>query len=113
MQEEIAKGETIASCFRLDPEMKEELDIRNEEYTKSMKAEDEVIDILAKLNMEKQARTAEVTTTRDLVVNNSIAIAQKPTSKNVRQNNVGTPWLSLMPTSKFAKSGAISNKSTK
>ena len=53
VQEEIAKGETIASCFRLDPEMKEELDIRNEEYTKSMKAEDEVIDILARLNMEK------------------------------------------------------------
>ncbi len=54
VQEEIAKGETIASCFRLDPEMKEELDSRNEEYTKPMKAEDEVIDILSRLNMDRQ-----------------------------------------------------------
>ena len=54
VQEEIAKGETIASCFRLDPEMKEELDRRNEEYTKPMKAEDEVIDILSRLNMDRQ-----------------------------------------------------------
>ena len=54
MQEEIAKGATMASCFRLDPEMKEELDSRNEEYTKPMKAEDEVIDILSRLNMDKQ-----------------------------------------------------------
>ena len=38
--------------------MKEELDSRNEEYTKPMKAEDEVIDILAKLNMEKQITSA-------------------------------------------------------
>ena len=59
VQEEIAKGETIASCFRLDPEMKEELDIRNEEYTKSMKAEDEVIDILARLNMEKSISSSK------------------------------------------------------
>ena len=44
----------MASCFRLDPEMKEELDSRNQEYTKPMKAEDEVIDILSRLNMEKQ-----------------------------------------------------------
>ena len=58
VQEEIAKGETMASCFRLAPEMKEELDSRNEEYTKPMKAEDEVIDILAKLNMEKQITSA-------------------------------------------------------
>ena len=35
--------------------------------------------------MEKQAKTAEVTITKDLVVSNSIAIARKPTSKNVRQ----------------------------
>ena len=54
VQEEIAKGETMASCFRLAPEMKEELDSRNEEYTKPMKAEDEVIDILARLNMDRQ-----------------------------------------------------------
>ena len=54
VQEEIAKGATMASCFRLDPEMKEELDSRNEEYTKPMKAEDEVIDILSRLNMDKQ-----------------------------------------------------------
>ena len=54
VQEEIAKGATMASCFRLDPEMKEELDSRNQEYTKPMKAEDEVIDILSRLNMEKQ-----------------------------------------------------------
>ena len=54
VQEEIAKGETMASCFRLAPEMKEELDNRNEEYTKPMKAEDEVIDILARLNMDRQ-----------------------------------------------------------
>ena len=54
VQEEIAKGATIASCFRLDPEMKEELENRNQEYTKPMKAEDEVIDILSRLNMEKQ-----------------------------------------------------------
>ena len=54
VQEEIAKGATIASCFRLDPEMKEELDSRNEEYTKPLKAEDEVIDILSRLNLKKQ-----------------------------------------------------------
>ena len=54
VQEEIAKGATMASCFRLNPEMKEELDSRNEEYTKPMKAEDEVIDILSRLNMDKQ-----------------------------------------------------------
>ena len=58
VMEEIAKGATMASCFRLDPEMKEELDIRNEEYTKPMKAEDEVIDILARLNMERQMLSA-------------------------------------------------------
>ena len=38
--------------------MKEELDSRNEEYTKPMKAEDEVIDILAKLNVERQIQSA-------------------------------------------------------
>ena len=54
VQEEIAKGATMASCFRLDPEMKEELDSRNEEYTKPLKAEDEVIDILSRLNLKKQ-----------------------------------------------------------
>ena len=54
VQEEIAKGATMASCFRLDPEMKAELDSRNEVYTKPMKAEDEVIDILARLNMDRQ-----------------------------------------------------------
>ena len=53
VQEEIAKGATISSCFRLSPEMKEELDNRNEEYIKPMKAEDEVIDILSRLNIEK------------------------------------------------------------
>ena len=58
VQEEIAKGATIASCFRLDPEMKEELENRNQEYTKPMKAEDEVIDILSRLNMEKQITSA-------------------------------------------------------
>ena len=58
VQEEIAKGATIASCFRLDPEMKEELDSRNEEYTKPMKAEDEVIDILSRLNMDRQKTSA-------------------------------------------------------
>ena len=58
VQEEIAKGATMASCFRLDPEMKEELDSRNQEYTKPMKAEDEVIDILAKLNVERQIQSA-------------------------------------------------------
>ena len=54
VQEEIAKGATMASCFRLAPDMKEELDSRNEEYTKPMKAEDEVIDILSRLNMDRQ-----------------------------------------------------------
>ena len=58
IQEEIAKGATMASCFRLDPEMKEELDNRNQEYTKPMKAEDEVIDILSKLNMDRQKTSA-------------------------------------------------------
>ena len=58
VQEEIAKGATMASCFRLDPEMKAELDSRNEVYTKPMKAEDEVIDILARLNMERQILSA-------------------------------------------------------
>ena len=58
VQAEIAKGATMASCFRLDPEMKEELDSRNQEYTKPMKAEDEVIDILAKLNVERQIQSA-------------------------------------------------------
>ena len=58
IQEEIAKGATMASCFRLDPEMKEKLDNRNQEYTKPMKAEDEVIDILSKLNMDRQ-KTSE------------------------------------------------------
>ena len=58
VQEEIAKGATMASCFRLNPEMKEELDSRNEEYTKPMKAEDEVIDILARLNMERPILSA-------------------------------------------------------
>ena len=59
VQEEVARGATMASCFRLDPEMKEELDSRNQEYTKPMKAEDEVIDILAKLNMERQIQSAD------------------------------------------------------
>ena len=63
VQEEIAKGATIASCFRLDPEMKAELDSRNEEYTKPMKAEDEVIDILAKLNIERQITSSNYTIT--------------------------------------------------
>ena len=63
VQESIAKGETIASCFRLDPEMKEELDSRNEEYTKPMKAEDEVIDILARLNMERPILSASYSIT--------------------------------------------------
>ena len=63
IQEEIAKGSTMASCFRLDPEMKIELDNRNEEYTKPMKAEDEVIDILAKLNMERQITSSNYTIT--------------------------------------------------
>ena len=58
IQEEIAKGATMASCFRLDPEMKEKLDNRNQEYTKPMKAEDEVIDILSKLNMDRQKTSA-------------------------------------------------------
>ena len=61
VQEEIAKGATIASCFRLDPEMKAELDSRNEVYTKPMKAEDEVIDILARLNMEKSISSTDYT----------------------------------------------------
>ena len=38
--------------------MKEELENRNQEYTKPMKAEDEVIDILSRLNMEKQITSA-------------------------------------------------------
>ena len=63
VQEEIAKGATMASCFRLDPEMKEELDSRNEIYTKPMKAEDEVIDILAKLNVERQITSSNFTIT--------------------------------------------------
>ena len=63
VQEEIAKGATMSSCFRLDPEMKEELDSRNEVYTKPMKAEDEVIDILAKLNMERQITSSNYTIT--------------------------------------------------
>ena len=63
VQEEIAKGATMASCFRLDPEMKEELDSRNEIYTKPMKAEDEVIDILAKLNVERQITSSNYTIT--------------------------------------------------
>ena len=63
VQEEIAKGATIASCFRLDPEMKEELDSRNEEYTKPMKAEDEVIDILSRLNIERQITSSNYTIT--------------------------------------------------
>ena len=63
VQEEIAKGATIASCFRLDPEMKAELDSRNEEYTKPMKAEDEVIDILARLNIERQITSSNYTIT--------------------------------------------------
>ena len=61
VQEEIAKGATMASCFRLDPEMKAELDSRNEVYTKPMKAEDEVIDILARLNMEKSMSSTDYT----------------------------------------------------
>ena len=61
VQEEIAKGATMASCFRLDPEMKAELDSRNEVYTKPMKAEDEVIDILARLNMEKSTSSTDYT----------------------------------------------------
>ena len=63
VQEEIAKGATIASCFRLDPEMKAKLDSRNEEYTKPMKAEDEVIDILARLNIERQITSSNYTIT--------------------------------------------------
>jgi hypothetical protein len=63
VQEEIAKGATMASCFRLAPEMKEELDSRNEIYTKPMKAEDEVIDILAKLNVERQITSSNYTIT--------------------------------------------------
>ena len=45
------------------PEMKAELDSRNEEYTKPMKAEDEVIDILAKLNIERQITSSNYTIT--------------------------------------------------
>ena len=67
VQEEIAKGETMASCFRLATEMKEELDSRNEEYTKPMKAEDEVIDILAKLNMERQITSSNCTITDEYI----------------------------------------------
>ena len=52
--EEIAKGESMSSCFRLDDETRKELDSRNEEYTKPLKAEDEVIDIISSLNMERQ-----------------------------------------------------------
>ena len=67
VQEEIAKGETMARCFRLATEMKEELDSRNEEYTKPMKAEDEVIDILAKLNMERQITSLNCTITDEYI----------------------------------------------
>ena len=63
IQEEIAKGATIASCFRLDTETRQELDNRNEEYTKPMKAEDEVIDILSRLNMEKSIQSTTYTVT--------------------------------------------------
>ena len=63
VQEEIAKGATMASCFRLDPEIKQELDSRNEEYTKPMKSEDEVIDILARLNIEKTIPSNRFTVT--------------------------------------------------
>ena len=71
VQEEIAKGATMSSCFRLAPEMKEELDNRNQEYTKPMKAEDEVIDILSRLNMEKQ-----ITATNYIITDEYITVTE-------------------------------------
>ena len=53
VKKSVAAGATVASCFRLPADISALLDSRNEEYTKPMKAEDEVIDILAMLADEK------------------------------------------------------------
>ena len=53
IKKSVAAGAAVASCFRLPADISALLDSRNEEYTKPMKAEDEVVDILATLEDEK------------------------------------------------------------
>lgn len=49
VQAEIESGATIAGCFRLTDNEKVELEKRNAEFTKLLKGEAEVLDILAKM----------------------------------------------------------------
>ena len=47
VKSEIESGQTIGGCFRLTPEEREALERRNLEFTKPLKGEQEVIDIIA------------------------------------------------------------------
>ncbi|MDE5885416.1 MAG: hypothetical protein K2H29_10130 [Oscillospiraceae bacterium] len=49
VQAEIESGKTVGGCFRLTNEEREALETRNLEFTKPLKGEQEVIDILARL----------------------------------------------------------------
>jgi len=53
VQSDIDSGATLSGCFRLTNDEKKALDIRNSSFTKPMKGELEVLDILTSLILEK------------------------------------------------------------
>ena len=66
VQDVIEEGETYSSCFRLSEDEKQELDERNKSYTKPMKGEQEVEDILVAQSTPEQyyeIEEKEMTTT--------------------------------------------------
>ncbi|MDE5884397.1 MAG: hypothetical protein K2H29_04885 [Oscillospiraceae bacterium] len=63
VQSEIESGATIGGCFRLSDDEKIELEKRNLEFTKPLKGEQEVIDILASIERFKNVEYRCMTTT--------------------------------------------------
>ena len=66
VQAEVECGATVGGCFRLTASEREQLEERNKEFTKELKGETEVIDILAmfdnpKNNMQVEYRLATIT----------------------------------------------------